>query len=105
MLAAAVAGAVPASAAAQYADAVLATPGLEGYWRLGELGGTAAADASGRAAPGSYLGAPGLGARGALSGDADPAARFDGVDDELQAGGAPVAATLEGGSSGRRASP
>ena len=48
--------------------------------------------------PGSYLGAPGLGAGGALSGDADTAARFDGVDDELQAGGAPVAgaATLEG---------
>ncbi len=30
------------------------------------------------------------------AGTADPAARFDGVDDELQAGGAPVAATLEG---------
>ena len=96
MLAAAVAGAVPASAAAQYDAAVRATPGLAGYWRLGELGGTAAADASGRAEPGSYLGAPGLGAGGALSGDSDPAARFDGVDDELQAGGAPVAATLEG---------
>ena len=96
VLAAAVAGAVPASAPAQYADAVLATPGLEGYWRLGELGGTAASEASGRADPGSYLGAPALGAGGALSGDADAAARFDGVDDELQAGGAPVAATLEG---------
>ena len=85
----------PASAAAQYRDAVLATGGLAGYWRLGETSGTAAADASGRAGPGSYLGAPGLGARGALSADADGAARFDGVDDELQAG-APVAATLEG---------
>ena len=93
--------AAPGSAAAQgtpYPSTVLATPGLEGYWRLGESGGTVAADASGRAGPGSYLGAPALGARGALTADPDTAARFDGVDDELQAGGAPVAgaATLEG---------
>jgi hypothetical protein len=49
-------------------------------------------------APGSYTGAPGLGARGALRADADTATRFDGVDDEMQAGGASVAsaATLEG---------
>ena len=91
----AVALAAPASAAAQYRDAVLATGGLEGYWRLGETSGSAAADASGRAGPGSYVGAPGLGARGALSADADKAARFDGVDDELHAG-APVTGTLEG---------
>ena len=84
--------------AAPYRDAVLATDGLAGYWRLGETGGTVAADASGEAAPGSYAGAPALGARGALSADPDTAARFDGVDDELQAGGAPAAgaATLEG---------
>jgi Concanavalin A-like lectin/glucanases superfamily len=96
-----VAVAVPASASAQgapYRDAVLATQGLEGYWRLGESSGTLAADASGRAGAGSYLGGPGLGARGALRADADTAARFDGVDDEMQAGGAPAsgAATLEG---------
>jgi Concanavalin A-like lectin/glucanases superfamily len=93
--------AAPGSAAAQgtpYPGAVLATPGLEGYWRLGETGGTVAADASGQAGPGSYLGAPALGARGALTADPDRAASFDGADDELQAGGAPVAgaATLEG---------
>ena len=88
----------PASAAAQYRDAVLATPGLEGYWRLGDRSGTVAAEASGRAAPGSYAGAPSLGAPGAIRADADTAARFDGVDAEAQAGGAPVggAATLEG---------
>jgi hypothetical protein len=96
-----VAVAVPASAFAQgapYRDAVLATQGLEGYWRLGESSGTVAADASGRAGAGSYLGGPGLGARGALRADADTAARFDGVDDEVQAGGAPASggATLEG---------
>jgi hypothetical protein len=96
-------GGAPASAVAQgaslpYAGTVLGTQGLEGYWRLGEASGTVAADASGHAVPGSYLGAPGLGARGALSADADNAVRFDGGDDELQAGGAPVAgaATLEG---------
>ena len=91
----AVALAAPASAAAQYRETVLATGGLQGYWRVGETSGTAAADASGRTGPGSYLGAPGLGARGALSADPDKAARFDGVDDELHAG-APVTGTLEG---------
>ena len=92
---------IPASAYAQgapYRDAVLATQGLEGYWRLGESSGVLAADASGRAGAGSYLGGPGLGARGALRADADTAVRFDGVDDEVRAGGAPAAgaATLEG---------
>jgi hypothetical protein len=66
----AVSGGAPASAVAQgagapYPGAVLATQGLEGYWRLGESSGTVAADASGQAGPGSYLGAPALGARGA----------------------------------------
>jgi len=82
----------PQSAQAGYADRVLSTPGLSAYWRLGEAGGTAAADATGGAA-GTYLGAPGLGTRGALSGDANPAVAFDGVDDELRAGGAPLAGT------------
>ena len=99
MVALAIAG--PGSAVAQgppYPDAILATPGLDGYWRLGEASGTAAADASGRAGAGSYAGAPGLGARGAVRADDDTAARFDGVDDEVQVSGAPsaTAATLEG---------
>jgi hypothetical protein len=89
---------VHAAHAAPYRDTLLATPQLAGYWRLGEASGTVAADASGRAAPGTYLGGPGLGARGALRAAGDTAARFDGVDDQLQVGGAPVAgtATLEG---------
>jgi Concanavalin A-like lectin/glucanases superfamily len=95
LLALVLAGVAPASAAAQYRDAVFATGGLEGYWRLGETSGTAAADESGRAGAGSYLGAPGLGARGALHADADRAVRFDGADDELQVPGA-AGATLEG---------
>src|SRR4051794_15418663 len=83
--------AAPARAAGDYAQTVTGTPGLLSYWRLGERSGTVAADVTGRA-PGTYLGGVGLGARGALS--ADTAARFDGVDDELQVTGA--AATLEG---------
>ena len=80
-----------------YADGVLSTPGLRGYWRLGETSGTAAADATGGAS-GTYVGGVGLGARGALSSGADTSVRFDGVDDEMRTGDAVVAgaATLEG---------
>jgi hypothetical protein len=93
-LTAVLAGAPAADAAGNYADTLRAAPGLQSYWRLGETAGTAAADQTGRA-PGTYAGGVTLGARGALSGDPDAAARFDGVDDELQAGGA-VTGTLEG---------
>jgi hypothetical protein len=70
--------AAPAGAnAATYADTVAATPGLTDYWRLGETAGaTTAADAK-NAWPGTYTAAT-LGADGALSGDADTAARFTG---------------------------
>ena len=51
-----------------------------------------ARDARGQAA-GTYLGGPGLGARGALSADAGTSARFDGADDQMQTGVAPIAAT------------
>jgi hypothetical protein len=64
------------------------------FWRLDETSGTVAADAQG-AADGTYAGGPGLGARGALSFDANPSARFDGVDDEMYAA-APATGTLEG---------
>jgi len=84
----------PSPAQGTYRDLVLSTPGLTSYWRLAESSGTVAADAKGQAA-GTYVGGPGLGARGALSGDADAAARFDGVDDEMQAGVA-VVGTFEG---------
>ena len=86
----------PSAAQAQgsYAEVVATTPGLTSHWRLGEASGTVASDATGRTA-GTYAGGPGLGARGALSGDADTAVRFDGVDDELHAGAA-AAGTLEG---------
>jgi Concanavalin A-like lectin/glucanases superfamily len=86
--------ALPSAAKAQdsYADVVRSTAGLTAYWRLGEASGTAANDAHGQAA-GTYLGGPGLGARGGLSNDADTSARFDGVDDEMQSGVATIAAT------------
>ena len=87
---------LPSAAQAQspYADLVASTPGLTAYWRLGEPTGTVADDAKG-AADGTYVGGPALGARGALSADADTAARFDGVDDEMHAGAA-ATGTLEG---------
>ena len=78
-----------------YAGAVLGTPGLQSYWRLGEASGTTAADATGNAA-GSYAGGAALGARGALPLDPDTAVRFDGTDDELLAPGGAAARTIEG---------
>jgi hypothetical protein len=71
--------AAPAGAhAASYGQTVAGTPGLSAYWRLGEAAGaTTAADAA-NAWPGTYV-APALGALGALSGDADTAARFSGA--------------------------
>jgi hypothetical protein len=62
-----------------YRDAVLAD-GPVGYWRLGETTG-AAVDTTGNAAGGSYLGGVTRGVQGALAGDSNPAARFDGTDD------------------------
>ena len=86
--------AFPSAAGAQsaYADVVRSTSGLMAYWRLGEASGTVANDTHGQA-DGTYLGGPALGARGALSDDPDTSARFDGVDDEMQSGVAPIAAT------------
>ena len=78
-----------------YAGVVLGTQGLEGYWRLGEASGSAAAD-RGRARRGELPRRLGLGARGALSADADAAVRFDGVDDELQGGDDSLALTGAG---------
>ena len=62
-----------------YRDAVLAD-GPVGYWRLGETAG-AALDTTGNAVGGSYLGGVTRGVPGALAGDSNLAARFDGTDD------------------------
>lgn len=74
---------VAAPAASAYATAVTAD-GPVGYWRLGEAGGTNAADQR-TANPGTYLGSPGLGAASLLAGDAgNTAVRFDGADDAVR---------------------
>jgi hypothetical protein len=86
--------AFPSVAQGSYADVVRSTPGLSSYWRLGEASGTVARDERGTT-DGTYAGVPGLGARGALSFDADSSARFDGIDDEMRAD-ATASGTLEG---------
>ncbi len=69
-----------------YAAAVLADS-PRGFWRLGELSGTQAADASGNGFAGTYLNGVGLGSAGALSGDTNTAASFDGSDDAVTVAG------------------
>jgi hypothetical protein len=57
-----------------------------GYWRLGESGGTAAADETSNASNGSYLGGPTLGVAGALATDPNTAVTFDGANDNASMG-------------------
>jgi concanavalin A-like lectin/glucanase superfamily protein len=58
-----------------YRDTVLAASPLA-YWRFGETGGSAAADASGNSNSGAYGGGYVLGQAGAIAGDPDTAVRF-----------------------------
>jgi len=81
-LAGAFAAASPSSAAAAscpasspYSSLVAGTPGLLGYWRLGESSGSSACDVTGTNG-GTYSGTVALGQAGALSGDANTAVRF-----------------------------
>jgi hypothetical protein len=74
-----------------YRDAVLGTPGLAAYWRLGELSGSTSWDERG-SFPGSFGGRFVLGQVGALGPLADTAAGFDGLGAE-RAGPGPVLAT------------
>ena len=73
-----------------YRNAVLNTAGLVSYWRLGESSETTAADAQG-ANNGSYDNGVTLGTAGAID-EADTAASFDGLDDQVQI---PDAASLQ----------
>ena len=68
-------------AGSPYAATVLADA-PSAYWRLGEASGTTAADEK-NAAPGTYAGGVTLGTPGAVVGDANTAASFDGVDDSV----------------------
>jgi Concanavalin A-like lectin/glucanases superfamily len=86
------------TATASYRGSVLATSGLAGYWRLGEQGGTTAADEKG-ANPGSYLGGYTLGEQGALlPADSNSSVAFDGTSGEMTTGGPALASSgsLEG---------
>jgi hypothetical protein len=81
-----------------YREVLLGTPGLISYWRLGEASGRIAADE--RAVnPGSYT-ATGvtLGQPGALRGDPDTSAAFDGTTGEMSVATQELstAGTLEG---------
>ena len=70
------------SLAANYAATVLAD-GPAAYWRLGESSGTTATDATGHGFNSTYYNGVSLGASGAIGGDSNTAASFDGVDDRV----------------------
>ena len=73
-----------------YRADVMGTGGLVAYWRLGELDGSTAADETGAFA-GTYRGGYRLGEAGALPGDPDYAAGFDGSSGEMTATGSALA--------------
>jgi hypothetical protein len=73
-----------ASPTSRYREAVVATTGLAGYWRLGEQSGNTATDETNSAA-GSYLGGYTLGQPGALTADANTSVSFDGTTGEMTA--------------------
>ena len=76
----AVTSTAPASA---YRETVLADA-PRGYWRLGEGGGTTAADEVPDGTPGTYQGGPGLGSAGVVPVAQSTAATLDGVDDVIR---------------------
>jgi hypothetical protein len=79
-------GADAADGSAQgYPGQVLADAPLA-YWRFDELTGTTAADSSGHGNDATYQGGITLGAPGAIGGDDDTAATFDGVSGLVTAG-------------------
>jgi hypothetical protein len=70
-----------------YAQAVLETPGISNYWRLDETSGSTFADIVGgdAATITGSLGSVTLGQPGAIAGNSDTAASFDGVSGAAQA--------------------
>src|SRR5947209_6135234 len=65
------------TSSSSYAQAVAGTAGLVGYWRLGDGSGSVACDSLGLNS-GSYQGGVTLGVPGAIAGDSNTAAAFDG---------------------------
>jgi hypothetical protein len=76
-----------------YSGLVASTPGLVGYWRLGEGSGTVACDYTGRDS-GSYQGGVTLGVPGAIVQDPDTAVALDGSTGQVSV---PAASTLNVG--------
>ena len=74
-----------AGAVAGYPGQVLTDAPLA-YWRFDELTGTTAADSSGHGNDATYTGGITLGASGAIAGDGDTAATFDGLTGFVTAG-------------------
>jgi YD repeat-containing protein len=72
------------SGTGNYPSRVLGTTGLLSYWRMGDSSGPTLVDSYGNSNA-TTSGAPSLGATGALSGDADTAVSFDGLDDAATA--------------------
>ena len=73
------------SAARGYAAQVLVDAPVA-YWRFDEVSGTTARDSSGHGNDATYQGGVQLGVPGAIAGDADTAASFDGVTGFVTAG-------------------
>jgi hypothetical protein len=71
------------NAPSAYAQTILSR-GPVAYWRLGELNGPAAADASGNGHAGPYFGNPTFGEPGAILGDPDGAVGLDGVGEYVE---------------------
>jgi PKD repeat protein len=81
-----------------YRDAVLGTPGLAAYWRLGELSGSAGGEELSGGTPGAFAGRFVLGQPGVLGPLGNTSTSFDGASGELSAQGPALgaSATLEG---------
>ena len=75
----------PTPTSTAYSNTILSDNPLA-YYRLGEASGTTAADASGHGLPATYTGGVTLGQAGAVSGDANTAARLDGTSGYVNAG-------------------
>jgi acid phosphatase type 7 len=76
-----------------YSGVVSSTPGLVGYWRLGESSGTTACDSTGHD-NGTYLTGTTLGVSGAISGDPDTAVTLNGSSGQVSV---PAASSLNVG--------
>ncbi len=75
---------VEAPGSGSYSSRVLATAGLTNYWRMGDATGNTLVDSYGNSNA-TTVGAPTLGASGAISADSDTAVGFNGTSDAAQA--------------------